>query len=42
MKTVKVKGLEIKPPKGSAFAYETAPMLPKVWISRSGLTTRSF
>jgi hypothetical protein len=30
LKTVKVKGLEIKPPKGSAFAYETAPMLPKL------------
>ena len=30
MKTVKVKGLEIKPGSGSAFAYETAPNLPKL------------
>ena len=30
LSTVKVKGLEIKPPKGSAFAYETAPNLPKL------------
>lgn len=29
METVKVKGLEIKPGKGSAFAYETAPDMPK-------------
>lgn len=28
--TVKVKGLEIRPPSGSAFAYETAPQLPKL------------
>lgn len=30
MKEQHVKGLEIKPPSGSAFAYETAPMLPKL------------
>ena len=30
LSTVKVKGLESRPPKGSAFAYETAPNLPKL------------
>ena len=29
MKTVKFKGLDIKVPKGTAFAYETPPMMPK-------------
>ena len=29
MKEIKVKGMEIKVPSGSPFAYETAPMLPK-------------
>ena len=30
MKRVKVRGLEIKPPSGSAFTYETASMLPRL------------
>lgn len=30
MRKVKVAGLEIRPPSGSAFAYETKPMLPKL------------
>lgn len=30
LKTVKVKGLQINPPSGSAFTYETAPELPKL------------
>lgn len=30
MKTVSIPGLDINPPKGSAFAYETDPMMPKL------------
>lgn len=30
IKNIKVGGLQIKPPSGSAFAYETSPMVPKL------------